>query len=1156
MFSSLHAQLRTDRALQLLKEQCRHWSISEADLQSLQVVDQYASAHNGASHFYFQQQVGAVPIYNAILSVHLSPDGQLLHATERVVRGTNGRAASGQPKLTVEAAIRSAAAHLGVDRPQITALPASRNAGTASFDVPNLSRQPITSKLVYYPHPKTGELLLAWSLPIDQVGHSDYWNVLVDAANGEILRKDNYTLYCRHEHPAGQTEANAALSHHLHLEDDHQSFPLLQNGTYHVFPFDVESPIHGEQEVIVDPADPEASPLGWHDTNGIPGPEFTITRGNNVHAYADINAQNQSNDDEPDGGPDLTFDFEFSPTKSPNEQQDAAVTQLFYMNNIMHDITYHYGFDEAAGNFQRFNYTEIGSERDEVRAEAQDGESFNNANFATPPDGSRPRMQMYVWNGSSFGNFLTIDGPDEVAGSYEAGLAAFGPSLNEPVTGELAVAQDDSNNPELACADVLNGVQMIGRIAIVNRGACFFEEKVNNVARAGAIAAIICIPENETIILGNNADTPDPRIPAISVKMSDCTKIRTFIDQGITATLFNPNVDISGSFDNGIVAHEYGHGISNRLIGGPSNSTCLINDEQMGEGWSDFFTLAFTAQPEDVSTRPRGIGNYPLNEPTDGLGIRRQPYTTDADLNTYTYDDIITTLESPHALGEVWASTLWDLYWALVDEYGFDPDLYNGNGGNNRAIQLVMDGMKFLSCNPGMVDGRDGILVADAINYDGANTCLIWEVFARRGLGLNADQGSPFNRTDGLQDFTRPPECIQSLKLSKRVDQATINAGDSVTISLRVRNDLQTTTRNLLLTDTIANGMTLLPGSITGATGEVNGSVLTFIIDSLEAGDAIQIAYRLGTDPERFSQRLFLEDVETNSPNFRTQRLTGNIDARWTRIDTLAFQGNRAWFVPHSETEQDRALVMEQPGQPDAQRLALRFYHRYQTRPAFEGGVVEIEQGTEWTDAGDRIIRRPYRGQLFPGTLSGGQREAFWGDNEVYEATYVDLSDLAGSPLNVRWRFASIGIPDGNVEHEGWYVDDIELMDLVTYQSTACLSAVGRNPICASLPEGGIIVESQEAVVATEDIDAERLAFQLFPNPVRDQLTVYFQPQQSGAANLELFNASGQLVRQQSWTATTGPQQRTVEVDDLAPGIYLLRLVADGGMVNRKILVL
>ena len=50
-----------------------------------------------------------------------------------------------------------------------------------------------------------------------------------------------------------------------------------------------------------------------------------------------------------------------------------------------------------------------------------------------------------------------------------------------------------------------------------------------------------------------------------------------------------PNRD--GSFEAGIIIHEFAHGISTRLTGGPANSGCLGWGEAggMGEGWGDFF---------------------------------------------------------------------------------------------------------------------------------------------------------------------------------------------------------------------------------------------------------------------------------------------------------------------------------------------------------------------------------------------------------------------------------------------------------------------------------------------------------------------------------------------------------------------------------------
>jgi hypothetical protein len=104
---------------------------------------------------------------------------------------------------------------------------------------------------------------------------------------------------------------------------------------------------------------------------------------------------------------------------------------------------------------------------------------------------------------------------------------------------------------------------------------------------------------------------------------------------------------------------------------------------------------------------------------------------------------------------------LWELHWNLIDEYGFKNDVYKPwpTGGNNLAIQLIMDGMKFQPCRPGFVDGRDAILAADQALTDGENQCLIWSAFAKRGLGFSADQGSSEDRSDGTEAFDTHPDC-------------------------------------------------------------------------------------------------------------------------------------------------------------------------------------------------------------------------------------------------------------------------------------------------------------------------------------------------------------------------------------------------------------
>ena len=160
---------------------------------------------------------------------------------------------------------------------------------------------------------------------------------------------------------------------------------------YRIFP---NHPGVTPQVLVSSPANPAAAPLGWLGSS-------LTTIGNNVDAYLDRN-----DDDIPDanGRPtsaaNQVFDFVWNgsadPTTSVNQM--AGVTNLFYLNNRLHDWLYSYGFTESAGNFQTDNFGNGGVGGDPLNAEAQDGGALNNANFATPPDGERPRMQMYLWN--------------------------------------------------------------------------------------------------------------------------------------------------------------------------------------------------------------------------------------------------------------------------------------------------------------------------------------------------------------------------------------------------------------------------------------------------------------------------------------------------------------------------------------------------------------------------------------------------------------------------------------------------------------------------------------------------------------------------------------------------------------------------------------
>lgn len=585
--------------------------LAEADVADWVVTDQYVSRHNGVTHLHFRQRLNGFEVINATLNVNVAHDGSIINVGNRFVPNLHAALRPAPLLLSVTDAVEAVARHLRQPmREPPTRL--RRWDGVEQRTLVSggaLSQEPIPARLVY--QATESGVRLAWELVIQPPDGQHWWHLRVDGETGAVLAQDDWVVQDEWGSAprAGEVAPARAANAPAPARFAPDSYRVL------AMPFISPEEPGATHALVTDPAHLTASPFGWHDADGVAGAEFTDTRGNNVFAQEDTDANNTGGY-RPSGGSSLLFDYPLDPIQGPTggTNQAAAIVNLFYWNNISHDVFYHYGFDEASGNFQENSYGRGGLGGDPVQADAQDSQGTNNATFATPPDGLAPRMQMYLF------------------------------------------------------------------------------------------------------------------------------------------TLTSPPRD--SDLENTIILHEYGHGISNRLTGGPSNASCLQNAEQMGEGWSDWFALALTAKATDTAAQGRGLGTYVVGQPWDGPGVRPKPYSTDWAVNNYTYGNL-----TPGNVGYVWATMLWDMYWNLVDEYGFDPDFYTGNAGNTLAIQLVMDGLKLQPCSPGFVDGRDAILLADMVNNEGANQCAIWDAFARRGLGYSAQQGSSHSILDGVPAFDIPLAC-------------------------------------------------------------------------------------------------------------------------------------------------------------------------------------------------------------------------------------------------------------------------------------------------------------------------------------------------------------------------------------------------------------
>jgi extracellular elastinolytic metalloproteinase len=985
------------------------FGLTEEDLAGAEVLNIVPSDVSGATYVHLRQRYAGIPVSNGRLHFGTTSDGRLILVNNAFVPRLAAAVETTSPGLDAAEAIRQAAPSLGpgAATARVVGEPDGPRQAT-TIGSAGLSAKPIEARLLLLPV-GSGEVRLVWSFDVHSLDRRHVYEVTVDAADGRLWTR----------------------------------FDRVESDSYRVYAQPAESPQHVKpplplppadgRTTLTDPAHAVASPYGWHDVDGVAGGEYTVTRGNNAYAYTDAD-----DNDLPDAGsaPDgtATHDFQFpiSLTQAPAASRGAAVTNLFYWTNLVHDVQYRYGFNEAAANFQVNNYGRGGTGNDEVQAEAQDGGGLSNANFYTPPEGERPRMQMYLWN-------------------YTA-------------------------------------------------------------------------PQRD------------------------------------------------GDLDAGIIVHEYGHGISNRLVGGGTGG-CLYNWQQPGEGLSDWWSLAYTAEPGDTGADPRGVGTYVLGQPVTGAGVRTQRYSTDPSVNTWTYASV-NGMAVPHGVGSVWAQAYWEVYWKLVERWGFDPNLYDalGGAGNQRAMLYLNEGLKATACEPAFTQVRDGVISAATLLHGGEDLCRIWSAFAAFGLGSDAVSGGP----DGLSPvngFAIPETCrapaptglTVTANGDRRIDLAwnavPAATGYSVYRAIGACPQVSYTL--------VATGLPSPTFSDTTVSGQIPYSyVVTAQVDGIESlrsacasaaapgpctqapvfdglasvtrGSPTACALYLSWNPAPVAcpGGVHFNVYRSTDPNFvpgpatlrqacvnggafwdtlvgagatyhyvvRAEdsssgsggpcnggRSDGNLTRRGTTADvpvtafsdsleqgqgswvaddpgpgnpwrllvTLNHSPTHSWFAPDPTFASDQRVAFAGPLTIPAGGV-LSFWHIVDLEDYYDGGVLEYSTngGATWFDilAGNgagipansaRFLLNGYNWTL--GTCCTnpiGGRRAWSGLSDDYEfrETRVDLADFAGQPVRLRWRVGT----DYVVGFGGWYLDDVTITG-----TQACVPVVpGVSVADVALAEG------------------------------------------------------------------------------------------------------
>ena len=902
-------------ARQLVTSNSTAIGLTTDDLSNFIVSATYQTKE-GIRMVYLQQSYKDLPVYN-VMQVLAFKNGKLVSSTGGRLNAISERANSFSATPSVDAgiAVRTAFAESGIstNEPVIVRDIVNKKLDFGYFAV---TYEKVTAELMWVPVMEGKEVKLAWQVFVAPAKGDDMWMIRVDANTNTVIEKNNLTRYDSWEKKGTErklnfVEARTEAPKDFKYKGYVPAAPIVNGASYLVIKYPAESPQHpgGTAVLHTDPwtwAPGNATSLKWHSDGTT---DYNISRGNNVWATeGQTVSTNRTNTIETPTGlpatsttPDpLTFNFPPDYTGAPTTAtfQQFAITNLFYWNNLLHDVTYQYGFDEPSGNFQANNQGRGGTAGDYVIAIAQSGAGTSNANFSTPSDGGRGRMRMFLFT--------------------------------------------------------------------------------------------------------------------------------------------SPNPALDGDLDNGVISHEFGHGISNRLTGGPAASGCLSNNEEGGEGWGDYNALMLTTNWATASVNDgalaRPVGTYVLNQPVNGSGIRNYPYSTNMAINPLTYANmgVAPIGTEVHNIGEIWCMALWEMTWEIIKQTNtINPDLLNpagagGIGGNSIAMKLVVEGMRLQPCSPGFIDARNAILKADTLFFGAQYSCSIWKAFAKRGMGRFASQGSSNSATDQVASFVGLGPIV-------KLTQAGITAvpeGQNIVYTNHVEAGPCEAVANYLLTDTLPVNVTFVSAT-NGGTYNSGNRVVSWPVN-LAASASADYGFTVNINAGSYYPPISIinEPVTTTTipASWTTASTTANV---WIAHNLRSHSAPNSFFTPDAAVVSDQTIATTSAFALGATTPTLSFWHWYNTESSYDGCVVEISTngGTSWSDIGAaNIIQNGYTGSIstsFSNPLGG--RLAWTGNSNQFVETKINMAPYANQAnVKLRWRLGS----DNGVSATGWNVDDITLEDI------------------------------------------------------------------------------------------------------------------------------
>lgn len=364
--------------------------INESQAEQLKVTADYTNPNGSMSFAHLEQTINGIPVFRGEVKAGFSKNGEIVRVINNLAPGLEYGSLSNDFGDPLDA-VKAAAGYINHELKQTELI---RNAELSddlkvTFGTGNY---PTTAEKMYFPT-EAGVARTSWRVLIWQPVNA--YMMVIDAETGTLLWRKNIT------NDQTQAATYQVYRNANAFMDVAESPAPLTPGPINPGLGTQGALLTRENVVLIgNEGDNSFNTKGWIDDGD------NTTAGNNTIAGLDLVSPDGV--DAPVTGANRMFNTAWNPPpgnpapgNDPTVQaaRDGAVIQMFYTVNLYHDELYKLGFTEAAFNFQNDNFGRGGAGGDRISSEGQDSSGTNNANFSTPPDGVRGRMQMYRFTG-------------------------------------------------------------------------------------------------------------------------------------------------------------------------------------------------------------------------------------------------------------------------------------------------------------------------------------------------------------------------------------------------------------------------------------------------------------------------------------------------------------------------------------------------------------------------------------------------------------------------------------------------------------------------------------------------------------------------------------------------------------------------------------